>query len=136
MESWGGSVLENEAASRWCEEFAADGTLNVIREALNVAAGRPDDEDLDAEEAARALAAAEVVAAAAARIETPEALPAGVLSWASEHPEAGEPEVRALARRAIDRTIGGRCELADQWSSAGEERGWRVTVDGLLDRLT
>lgn len=93
VQAWGGSVLENETASRWCEEFAADGTLSMIREALNVAAGRPDDQDLDAEEAACALAAAEVVAAAAARIETPEALPGGVLSWASKHSDAGEPEV-------------------------------------------
>ncbi len=136
MESWGGSVVENETATRWCEEFAADGTLSGIRDALNVAAGRPDDEDLDADEAARALAAAEVVAAAAARVETPEALPAGVLSWASKHPEAGEPEVRALARSAIHRIVGERSELADEWSSAGERRGWQVTIDGLLDRLT
>ena len=136
MQPWGGSVLENEAAARWCEEFVADGSVVAICDALKVAAGRPDDVCLDATEAAHALAAAEIVAAAAGRVESPEALPSGVLSWAAHHPDAGDADVRSLARSAIQRTINGRSGLAEEWTAAQERRGWQVTVESLFGRLS
>jgi len=110
--------------------------MRTIRNALNSAAGRPEHAELDADEGAHALAAAEVVATAYGKIASAEGVLDGVLAWAAAHPDAGAPKIRALARSAVKRTTDNHSELHDLWADSGELRGWLLTTESLILRLS
>lgn len=141
MGAWDSGSFDNDTAADWAGDLVEEGDVETVREALVAAAEVPADEYLDSDEGTEAIAAAEVVAAAAGRPGERDAYSEGVLDWAAEHQEAGSPELLELARRAVDRVAGPESELRDLWLEDEEEGAdvsdheWVRAVAELRSRL-
>ncbi len=133
MGTWGVRNFENDDAMDWVSELERSEDVSVIEEALRfVAEGR--DEYVEAPEACRALAAAEVVAALKGA-GSPD-LPDEVKQWISLH-QSGSQNLSRLARlalRAVKRikTASELKELYDESESATE---WYEVINDLEARL-
>ena len=143
MDPWGAGSFENDVASEWAADLADGGDVEMVREALTTAARCPADEELEAEEGSAALAAAEVVAAAAGRPLRSVAMGSSgphALAWAAVHPGAGDAELVELAQDAVERVSGEASELAASWAAeagAGDgSREWFGEVEDLRARLS
>ena len=143
MGAWGAGSFENDAASDWAAALADGGGLEMVRDALTIAATCPIDDELESDEGAEALAAAEVVAAAAGRPLKAVAMGSSgphALAWAGSHPGAGKEEFLELALAALERVEGAESELSEQWSAdegAGDgAREWFAEVEDLRNRLS
>ena len=142
MGAWGAGSFENAVASEWAADLADGGGVEMVRDTLAAAAACPAGEYLESDEGAEALAAAEVVAAAAGRPLRAVAMGSSgphALAWAAAHPVAGTSELFALALAALDRVEGAESELQDLWSadeSAGAgSREWFGELEDLRNRL-
>lgn len=129
MGAWGHRAFENDTGADWVWELEESDDLSLLHEALDAALDTTD--DIDADIASEALAAAEVVAAlnGVPHIE----LPNSVVSWTTgrERPNAALVE---KARRAASR-IAQTSELAELWAEA-EDTQWNEDVQALINRLT
>ena len=137
MGAWGHGIFDNDDAADWVfelEEAADDG---VLERTLSAVASAPADAYVEAPEAAAALAAAEVVAAAVTGSQ--EALVAGgsysegALVWVQSHGERVGPELVPLALAAVRRARDSS-ELRELWDEA-EPDEWLAEVGGLERRL-
>jgi len=143
MGAWGAGSFENDVASDWAADLADGGDLAMVRDTLTTAAKCPGDEYLEADEGAEALAAAEVVAAAAGRPLRAVAMGSSgphALAWAAAHPGAGRPELVELALAAVERVDGAESELCELWLAEGTagptaSREWFADVEDLRARL-
>ena len=131
MGAWGLGAFENDDALDWVAELEEDESGDAVRRALDAAADAGG--YLEAPEGAEALAAAEVVAAAAGR--PGEGLPEEVEAWVAAHggAVAGEAE---RARRAVDRVAAADSELRELWEEAEGSAGpWHELLADLRRRL-
>lgn len=144
MAAWGAGSFENDAASDWAADLADGGDLEMVRAALETAARCPADEDLESDEGAEALAAAEVVAAAMGRPVKSIAMGTSgphAIAWGRSHGAAGKADLVELALEAVDRVDAAASELQEQWSAeestgAGAgSREWFSEVEDLRNRL-
>ena len=142
MGAWGAGSFENDAASEWAADLADGGDVAMVTDTLTTAAACPPDEYLESDEGAEALAAAEVVAAAAGR--PPRAVAMGssgphALAWAAAHPGAGSTALVELALAAVDRVDATESELQELWSAddspGAGSREWFGEVEDLRTRL-
>lgn len=144
MGAWGPGSFENEIASDWAADLADGGDLAMVRDTLTTAATCPPDECLESDEGAKALAAAEVVAAAMGR--PAKAVPMGTsgphaIAWGKGHAAAGKADFVDLALEAVDRVDASGSELAELWGaeeSTGAGAGareWFSEVEDLRNRL-
>ena len=133
MGAWGPGAFENDAAGDWAWEIEDAATeedaVRIIESALRVTGGASADQYLDADQASRALAAAEIVAAALGR--TARDLPESVTDWLAAHRQAVPAAMRELARAAVARVIGPGSELAELWEESGDRTEWLDQVRGL-----
>ena len=132
MGAWSIGAFANDDASDWVYELEGADDLALCRDALEEA-----DEVhgyLDAGEGARAIAAAEVMAAAAGRRgkDVPEEVDAW-LDTVKPKPTDGD---LALARRAVERVRGARSELAETWTASPSKGDWLASIDDLVARLS
>jgi hypothetical protein len=184
MGTWGTGSFDNDDALDWVEMFvdAEDGDLEptddeaegdeeramtkvaLVFGPLAMAAGYTDeDEDAEEEEAgeleadvaAQAIVAAELVAAMAGKPspdfaraaedvegdpEEEEDALTGVARWmtsdAAAHPRWCDPYIREVARHAMQRVLE-ESELAVLWSESDAEnsKAWRAGVEDLIARL-
>ena len=101
-----------------------------MRDALSAAA---EAEAPGADEAARAVAAAEVVATLGGRPSVD--VPGEVTGWmAATHAEAGDDLV-VLALRALERVLRASA-LRDRWAAADELGAWEASLAALRMRLS
>jgi hypothetical protein len=137
MGAWGTGSFENDMAADWGGDLAEDGTPETVRETLIAVAQTPRDAYLESPEASEALAAAEVVAAAAGRPVAATPYSENALAWADRHPEIATAEFLSLARAAVDRVSGAESELRELWLDAAPDdaRGWADEVADLRRRL-
>jgi hypothetical protein len=137
MGAWGSGSFANDMAADWAAELIADGSLETVRDALAAAAGTAPDDYLESPEGSEALAAAEVVAAAAGRPLDPNPDTEGALEWAADHPEAATQELLALARSAVGRVAAEGSELRELWLEAAPQdaRDWQAALAALQHRL-
>ncbi len=128
MGTWSAQPFGNDDAADWAAELDDADDWDVVRTVLEEAASADGDE-LDADEASVAIAAAEVVARGLGR---PTQSDAHTESAAAFVERVGAPpaELRALALRAIDVAADPAGELTELWED-GDPAGWA----GLLDRL-
>ncbi len=130
MGAWAHGGFDNDEALDFASELAAGKTWEPVSDAIASLMGASDGY-LEAPEASRALAAAEVVAAAVGR---PAAqLPAEVTAWVASA-AVPDPELIGKARRAVERVLGDS-ELADLWDGSPDSAQWRRDVEELLGRL-
>ncbi|MET7281787.1 DUF4259 domain-containing protein [Kribbella sp. NPDC005582] len=132
MAAWDATVFGNDDAADWAGDLADAGEDQRVAEALERAAGTARGEYLEASEGAQALAAAEIVAAAAGAPTGVSPYNERALAWASGR--AGLVELIPVALRAIDRVVADDSELAELWEEA-DDPAWLKAVDDLRARL-
>lgn len=132
MDIWGINHFDNEAAREWLYDFGENDFRLIDRTLAGIAHLQPVDE-LDAWEAAEALAAAEFVAAACGR---PAAkLPPELAEWvAANSPMPVKPEYIEMARRAVAR-VRVQSDLRDIWAQTEHFTAWDTAVADLQSRL-
>lgn len=129
MGTWGSGPFENDAAADWAADLDDADDLTLALDALERVRSS---EYVDADDASTAIAAAEVVAAAAGR---PRAdLPEDVRRWIATSDITLDPEHSEEAAAAVERIRGEDSELAELWAEAGDE-DWRRSLDDLSERL-
>lgn len=126
MGTWGIGHFDNDTAADWCGSL--DDTSLEARQGLvhDTLAGAVDTTDeLDADDAAEAVAAAALVAAQ---------FPGGELAHPHYGPDEPLPDLtglRALALQALDRVVTEPSELLELWEESGEDNLWQSGIDRL-----
>ena len=131
MGAWGPGVFENDDAADWVWELEDDEDGSVIEAALSAVVDTPRNEVVESGDASNAVAAAEIVASAIDNATT--SLPTEATEWIKRNAHLVTPEVRDLARRAVDR-VGASSELQQLWESAGDP-AWAGSIGALHARL-
>lgn len=132
MGAWGSKVFENDDAGDWLDGFESDGPA-AVETALNAVLEMDANEYVQATEAATALAAAEVVAAA--KDGDVKRLPEEAHSALLEHRDAvNDGDYGKRAQRAVQR-IRRNSELKDLWDESGDAEAWSDELLELLERL-
>jgi hypothetical protein len=131
MSAWGDGVFEYDQAGDWIDQLVGSGKTTAIDKALSFALkakpGR-----LEADEAAAALAAAEVVSAA--RGHRHADLPEDVSEWLTTSGYAPTVSSVEICVRTVER-VRDDSELAELWAEGDELPAWKRGVNGLLNRL-
>ncbi|TGE04742.1 DUF4259 domain-containing protein [Hymenobacter fodinae] len=122
--------FDNDDAADFLADFADDPSEVLLLEALITAA--EEEGDLDADVAAQALAAAEIVAAWQGQ-PAPD-FPEDLRELADELDVSDEDELTELARRAVASVVN-RSELLELWKASNELPQWQQTQQDLLKRL-
>lgn len=125
--TWGRGTLDNHAAEVWLESFVAAPSDSKLAAAFEGAAAGS-----GVEEEARAVAAAEVVAARAGRGKP--GLPPRLLAWSLGNSAALEPSLVRAALKTLIR-IEREGALASYWKDEEELVPWRRGLEALRERL-
>jgi hypothetical protein len=130
MGAWGAGIFENDDALDWLGEFRVEGMQAAGAALADVLALKG--EYLEAPLAARAVAAAELIAGASGR---PGAnLPDDVTKWLNGHQVPQSAELLRNASAAITRVLE-ESELRDLWADTDEFQAWQATLQDVLTRL-
>lgn len=132
MGTWGETAFQNDSALDWLRDLERLGPAH-LRETLSRVAGTHEDDFLDVDEGASAIAAAEIVAAALCRGR--DRLPSAAVAWLAQNPGAVTEGALASARRAVQRVLADGSELRALWDEGGADNAWRAEVQTLLKRL-
>ncbi len=133
MGAWGWGPFENDDASDWVYELEEAEGPAVLLDAFEAVADDKDDY-VDADVAARAIAAAEVVAALLGR--PGDDLPEEAEAWVDDHLDDDvEPELVSEAVRAV-RRVKSNSELQELWEDSDDADDWKKSLDDLVKRLT
>ncbi|ONI67543.1 hypothetical protein BWI15_30985 [Kribbella sp. ALI-6-A] len=132
MGAWDATVFGNDDAADWAGELVDADQEQLVADALERAVGPAGAEYLEAPRGAEALAAAEVVAAAAGVPTDSNPYNERALAWASGR--AGLVKLIPVAIGAVDRVVADESELAELWAEAGDLT-WLKAIDDLRERL-
>lgn len=130
MGAWGIGHFDNDDASDFVCEVAEAKSVAPIAGALSTAATS---DYLEAPDAAIALAAAEIVAAASGR-GSPDS-PDSVTSIVSKLTKTPPAQIIDMARHVTIRVLD-ESELSDLWKDTDDYDDWRALVKDLADRLS
>jgi hypothetical protein len=129
MGTWGFGTFENDTAADWAYTLDEASDLAPMEAALDaVESGRY----LDADMAAEALAAGEVLAAL--RGKAAADLPDEVRAWVAGHPQTVPAALLAAARGAVEK-VAQESELRDLWEESDDFAAWQRVVGELRARL-
>ncbi len=131
MVALGTGSFDNDYALAWLAEVDETDVPDLVRAALDVTGA----DNLPAADGARALAAAEIVAAA---LGQPAAdLPEPAKSWVTVHSRPFVHHDALAAMAAVERVRSPASELYSKWAEAGAETERQVqsSLDDLLRRL-
>ena len=138
MGTWGMKAFESDDSMDWVAELEQSSDGSAVRQALTAAAGTSAEECLEAPDGQIAIAAAEVVAAAASGAA--DDLPEEVRAWLTANGASVAGDVE-LATRAVARVIATtNSELRDLWSvddgaDPADIAAWESHVADLQRRL-
>ncbi|PNY82633.1 DUF4259 domain-containing protein [Deinococcus koreensis] len=132
MGTWGTGSFENDSAADFIKEVVEDGAV-ALREALEIVLD-PELDDVEAEEGARAIAAAEIVAAALSG-DMKYISDDDLQSWIEERDASELTGHRELALEAVERVIGPASELPELWEESDDQAGWLAEVQRLRSAL-
>lgn len=134
MGAWGSGIFENDDAADWSAELQDEG-INAVAQAL---AALTSGGYLEAPDASRALAAADVVA----RLRTGggEVSPysEAVVAWVEQNRQEPAPALVSAAVAAIQAIRGDQSELRELWEDAGDGplAEWLAVLSEVETRLT
>lgn len=131
MGAWGHRAFENDCALDWFGELA-EGEAAMVGEALDDVIDAGADDYLDVDEAAAALVAAELVAAALGHGE--DRLRKDAARWLAANRDAVRKIGARRARQAVERVYASS-ELRALWDESGADSAWHGDVRALLQRL-
>ncbi len=121
MNTWGPQAFDNDAAKMFLQEVLEDGAF-ALQEAFEVVLD-PDADFVAEEEGARAVAAAEIVAAQLSG-DTAAIFDAALRGWLGQlEPGTLEP-LRELASEALERLTGPHSDLPEMWAETEEGEVW------------
>ncbi len=129
MAAWGERAFQNDSALDWLKELLTGG-IDVLRRTLTDVALTGELHELDADEGASAIAAAELVAAAFGfgRGRVPQEAHA----WLDANQRALNAADLGLAKRAVQRVLAPNSELSALWDDGGGQNAWHADVSALL----
>ena len=126
------STFEHDEVANWLAGFETDG-VPAIEAALTLINEMDKDDFIEATDAACALAAAELVAAA--RDEDHSRLPKSLHAALEGHEDAiNKAKLASSARKAVQRVLK-NSELKDAAEEEGEGEEWAEDIGYLLERL-
>lgn len=133
MGAWGTGAFDNDTACDWSNDLVDAEDLTFVQNTLS-SAQEVDDDELDADLGAEALAACEVVARLQGRGGRKDANTEIVDRWVKAHPVKPPAELVKLATHVIDRVteVGSGSELAQLWSG---DHTWRASMQDLRKRV-
>ncbi len=132
MAAGGTGTFDNEDAVDWIGGFGADGANAIVEAFDNINELDPTDY-IEAEMAAHALAAAELVAAA--RDGDTDRLPDDAVASLKENAaKINAAKLLAAGRKAVTRVLR-QSELKEQWEDSPDAEEWEDNVRELLERL-
>ena len=131
--SWGPGILDNDSALDFLTQVTSTNGAELVRNALDTAL--TDESPLEDEQASRALAAAELVAAM--KGDASNDLPAIYKEWAVRHSIDANSELVISAVDVVDR-IGRDSETRELMQEGGVENFqlWQASLGKLRARLT
>jgi hypothetical protein len=132
MGAWGEKAFENDSALDWFNDLEAEG-VEALRHLLESVAETDEEDYLDIDDGAAAIAAAENVAAARGRGR--DRLTEPVIAWLDASGDELVEEDLLLAAAAIERVVGASSELRELWEEGGTDSPWHADVRTLLTRL-
>jgi hypothetical protein len=130
MGDWGTGAFDNDTACDWSNDLLDAEDLTFVEDTLS-SVHELDDDELDADLGAEALAACEVVARLQGRGGRKDANTEIVDRWVKAHPVKPPVELVKLATRVIDR-VAEVSELAQRWSG---DQTWRASMQDLRKRV-
>lgn len=130
MNIWDTGSFDNDAAKDFVAEVLEDGAY-ALQEALDTVTD-PDTEFVALEEGARAIAAAEIVAAQTTG-DTGNITDAALREWLAHTPTLAP--LREAARAALSRLQSPDSDLAHAWADDEDAQSWRGNVQRLQDAL-
>ncbi|MFF7454449.1 DUF4259 domain-containing protein [Kitasatospora sp. NPDC008115] len=129
MGTWDIGHFDNDTAADFSgalDEAAPEEREGLVRRVLTVVADTAAEDYLDSDEAAKAVAAAALVAA-----QCPGGEPVTTSYGPDEPLPAFAADLRPLAVQALDRVVADESELAELWDETEESEDWRRTVKDL-----
>jgi hypothetical protein len=133
MGTWAIDSFGNDDAADWLCDLTEQGDLGFVLE--TIARVLATDGYLEAPEAARALAAIEVVAAAMGRPTESAQGQGDLMAWITKVKPVVDPLLISKATQAIDRILAPESELRELWEEVEEFGDWQKEVEGLRSRL-
>lgn len=130
MGSWGTGAFDNDTACDWSNDLVDSEDLSFVQNTLSVV-HELDDDELDADLGAEALAACEVVARLQGRAGRKNANTQIVDQWVRAHPAKPPADLIRLATHVIDR-VAEVSELAQRWHG---DQTWRASMQDLRRRV-
>jgi hypothetical protein len=125
-------TFDLDDAVEWLEAFESDG-LSSVQTALDTLLGMDPSDYIEGTDAAHALAAAEMVAAA--RDDDTSRLPKNMISAFKEHKgEIEDADLASGARKCVARILK-NSELKDEAESGDDAEAWSDDIRELLERL-
>ena len=132
MGASGYGTFDNDDAMEWLDGFGSDGASSA-HVALEAVTGLDPLDYLETTEAAQALAAAEIVAAA--RDGDTSRLPKDAAARLKDNAaKINAAKLVGPARRAVMRVLKSS-ELKEQWEESPDAEDWEMDVRELLERL-
>lgn len=132
MGSWDVSPFGNDEARDWLAELILGTSTDPVFRALVEAARVRPDEFFETPECERAIAAAEIVAAA--RGVPAEDVPAELTRWLAEHKLVAGDQIAQVAVRVLDR-IASDSELKQVWDDTDSAQEWYSSLRDIQARL-
>jgi hypothetical protein len=133
--AWGIGPFENDDAWELLSVLVVTTGTGIVAVALDAASALPEGEQLEAPEAAMAVAAAEVVATALGR--PGPGVPGEVRDWiAGNHHGLDTALTVPMAREAIARVERPGSELRARWERDGRDSHWLAGLRDLDTRLS
>jgi len=130
--TWGSGSFDNDDAADFVIDATSQSDTRALRSALERAnAGTY----LEAPDAANAIAAAEMIAAALGKPTPAASANAEVIAWVARVHPTIEPSLAADAVRVLNRILGDESELHELWAESDDYETWRNCVIALRDRL-
>ncbi len=130
MGAWGTGAFDNDTACDWSNDLEDAEDLSFVQNTLSVV-HELDDDELDADLGAEALAACEVVARLQGRAGRKDANTQIVDQWVRAHPVKPPADLIRLATYVIDR-VAEVSALAQRWHG---DQMWRASMQDLRRRV-
>lgn len=129
---WGAGSFDNQAAADWVEGLEDADDLDLVEEALDEVLDMEDAADVLPSSSARALAAAETVAALC---QNPaKSLPEEVRQWCFDNTSLDLADTAPKALQAVG-VILEDCGLRAEFEDSRTADEWETSVEDLRDRL-
>jgi hypothetical protein len=130
MGAWGSKAFQNDSAVNWLNQLRARG-IDVLRRTLTSVDQTNELHELDVDDGASAIAAAEVVAAAFGFFGR-DRLPPEARAWLNANQRAFVATDLTLAKRAVQRVVAPNSELSALWHDGSAHNPWQAEVNALI----